>query len=460
MYKQVSKLIVYRDLGEDSILKRLAAIFEDFDWYKENVLGSSSAFSASKLEEMKDKKHISKESLITRIYGEIKRLLDLATDYGFDDNLWHNYLTFVMMTNENSFTLTSEKVGANDGSVNHFAMNDFNIFKELFDYNFYEIEQELGIDCFSTISNYKAIVKKERMYNYNVSEKVRELSKRLEKCENGEGFFKEVTKFYADYGVGMFGLNKAFRIRNVGDKVDIFPINNTETVMLDDLVGYEIQKKKLVDNTEAFVEGRPANNCLLFGDSGTGKSTCIKAIINEYYDQGLRMIEIYKHQFKDLSTVISMIKNRNYRYIIYMDDLSFEEFEIEYKFLKAVIEGGVETKPDNVLIYATSNRRHLIKETWNDRNDLEHGDGGELHRSDTMQEKLSLVNRFGVTINFSRPNQKEFFHIVTELAAREPSITLSEEELCTEANKWELSHGGISGRTAQQFINYLAGKAD
>ena len=414
MYKQVSKLIVYRDLGEDSILKHLAAIFEDFDWYKENVLGSSSAFSASKLEEMKDKKHISKESLITRIYGEIKRLLDLATDYGFDDNLWHNYLTFVMMTNENSFTLTSEKVGANDGSVNHFAMNDFKIFKELFDYNFYEIEKELGIDCFSTISNYKAIVKKERMYNYNVSEKVRELSKRLEKCDDGEGFFKEVTQFYADYGVGMFGLNKAFRIRNIGDKVDIFPINNTETVLLDDLVGYEIQKKKLIDNTQAFVEGRPANNCLLFGDSGTGKSTCIKAIINEYYDQGLRMIEIYKHQFKDLSTVISMIKNRNYRYIIYMDDLSFEEFEIEYKFLKAVIEGGVETKPDNVLIYATSNRRHLIKETWNDRNDLEHGDGGELHRSDTMQEKLSLVNRFGVTINFSRPNQKEFFHIVTE----------------------------------------------
>ena len=459
MYKQVSKLIVYRDLGEDSILKKLADIFEDFDWYKENVLGDSSAFSASKLEELKDKKHISKESLITRIYGEIKRLLDLATDYGFDHNLWHNYLTFVMMTNENSFTLTSEKIGANDGSVNHFAKNDFKIFKELFDYNFYEIERELGIDCFSTISNYTAIVKKERMYNYNVSAKVQELSERLEKCDNEEEFFLEVTKFYADYGVGMFGLNKAFRIRNLDNQVDIYPINNTENVLLQDLVGYEIQKQKLIDNTEAFVEGRPANNCLLFGDSGTGKSTCIKAIINEYYDKGLRMIEIYKHQFKDLSTVISMIKNRNYKFIIYMDDLSFEEFEIEYKFLKAVIEGGVETKPDNVLIYATSNRRHLIKETWNDRNDLEHGGGGELHRSDTMQEKLSLVNRFGVTINFSRPNQKEYFNIVVELAKRNPAITLSEEELCAEANKWELSHGGISGRTAQQFINYLAGKA-
>ena len=125
--------------------------------------------------------------------------------------------------------------------------------------------------------------------------------------------------------------------------------------MLSDLVGYELQKKKLIDNTEAFVKGLPANNVLLFGDSGTGKSTSIKAILNEYYDQGLRMIEIYKHQFRDLSAIIARIKNRNYRFIIYMDDLSFEEFEIEYKFLKAVIEGGMETKPDNVLIYATSN---------------------------------------------------------------------------------------------------------
>lgn len=458
MYKQVSKLIVYRDLGQDSILIKLAEIFEDFDWYKANVLGSSTALSASKVEELKDKKHISKESLITRIYEQMKRLLDLATDYGFDTNLWHNYLTFIMMTNENSFTLTSEKIGANDGSVNHFALNDFKIFKELFDYNFYEIEKELGIDCFSTISNYKAIVKKERMYNYNVSSKVQELSKRLEKCEDEQGLFETVTKFYADYGVGMFGLNKAFRISNIDNRVNIFPINNTETVMLNDLVGYEIQKQKLVENTEAFVAGRPANNCLLFGDSGTGKSTCIKAIINEYYDQGLRMIEIYKHQFKDLSTVISMIKNRNYRFIIYMDDLSFEEFEIEYKFLKAVIEGGVETKPDNVLIYATSNRRHLIKETWNDRNDVEQSQG--MHRSDTMQEKLSLVNRFGVTINFSRPSQKEFFNIVCNLAKRNPNIQLSEEELCAQANKWELSHGGISGRTAQQFINYLAGQSE
>ena len=193
---------------------------------------------------------------------------------------------------------------------------------------------------------------------------------------------------------------------------ELIPINNLDKVVLDDLTGYEIQKKKLVDNTEAFVCGRAANNCLLFGDAGTGKSTSIKAILNEYYDRGLRMIEIYKHQFKYLSQIISHVKNRNYRFIIYMDDLSFEEFEIEYKYLKAVIEGGMETRPDNVLIYATSNRRHLIRETWNDRSDMDE----ELHRSDTMQEKLSLVYRFGITINFSKPSQKEYFEIVRNLA--------------------------------------------
>lgn len=264
-----------------------------------------------------------------------------------------------------------------------------------------------------------------------------------------------VTDFYKAYGVGMFGLNKAFRIEEkTGGGITFRAINNMDKVALSDLVGYEIQKKKLIDNTEAFVHGRKANNVLLFGDSGTGKSTSIKAIVNQYYDQGLRMIEIYKHQFKDLSNVIAQIKNRNYRFIIYMDDLSFEEFEVEYKFLKAVIEGGVETKPENILIYATSNRRHLIKETWSDRDDVKNENG--MHKSDTMEEKLSLVNRFGVTINYSKPTQKEYFNIVIQLARKE-GITLSDEELQKEANKWELSHGGISGRTAQQFVNYLMG---
>lgn len=430
MYREVAKLIIYGN-HEDTILMKMSDIFKKFD----------------RDEETPDK-------LISDIYEQIKRILEVATDYGFDKNLWHNYLTFYLITNENPFSLTCEKVGANDGSVNEFAKNDFKVFMNLFNYDFRPIEAALGINCFSLISDYKAIVKKELMYNKNVSEKVQALSLMLETAKDENEFFNYVTDFYKAYGVGMFGLNKAFRVIGGDNGVTFTPINNMDKVMLDDLIGYEIQKKKLVENTEAFVQGRKANNALLFGDSGTGKSTSIKAIVNEYYDQGLRMIEIYKHQFKDLSNVIASIKNRNYKFIIYMDDLSFEEFEIEYKFLKAVIEGGVETKPDNILIYATSNRRHLIKETWNDRNDMESNNG--LHRSDTIEEKLSLVNRFGCQISYSKPSQKEFFDIVIGLA-RKNNVKMTDEELMAEANKWELSHGGISGRTAQQFINYCLG---
>lgn len=432
MHNIVSKLLIYGDMPKDSILMELSNIIKE---YKEG--------------------NYKKDEIITRIYHQVKRILEVATGYGFDENLWHNYLTYHLITNENPFSLTCEKVGANEGSVNYFAKNDFKQFKALFDYDFSPMEKELGIDCFEKLENYKAIVKTELMYNKNVSEKVQALSKKLENTKDENDFFDYVTQFYKDYGVGMFGLNKAFRINDNDGKVGFQAINNMEKVMLDDLVGYEIQKKKLIDNTEAFVQGRKCNNCLLFGDSGTGKSTSIKAIVNQYYDQGLRMIEIYKHQFKDLSNVIAMIKNRNYKFIIYMDDLSFEEFEVEYKFLKAVIEGGVETKPENILIYATSNRRHLIKENWNDRSDIKVQNG--MHQSDTMEEKLSLVHRFGVTINYSKPTQKEYFEIAVELCRR-LGVELPEEEIKAEANKWELSHGGISGRTAQQFANYMAGQ--
>jgi predicted AAA+ superfamily ATPase len=342
--------------------------------------------------------------------------------------------------------------------VNQFAKGDFKIFKSLFDYDFAPMEKELGINCFSVITNYNSIEKNSSRYNQNVSEKVRMLSDEIDSSKDENEIFVYVTEFYRNYGVGMFGLNKAFRIKKNAGQVEIFPITNTQDIVLSDLIGYEIQKKKLVDNTRAFVEGKKANNVLLFGDSGTGKSTSVKAILNEYYKDGLRMIEIYKHQFEDLSTVIARIKNRNYKFIIYMDDLSFEEFEIEYKYLKAVIEGGLETRPDNVLIYATSNRRHLIRETWNDRSDMEKNE--ELHRSDTMQEKLSLVARFGITINFSAPVPKEFFDIVKNLARRQGIENMTEEELYAAANKWELSHGGMSGRTAQQFVNYLAGQPE
>lgn len=432
MYRLTSKLVIYRNIGEDSILFQLSDICRRFN-----------------------KGNFDKEGLITDILVQIHRLLDIATRYGFDKNLWHNYLTFLLAATENPFSLVSEKTGSIEGTVNEFAKNDFSIFQQLFHYDFSQMEKELKINCFTTIQSYKAVAKKEQIFNKSVSEKVQMLSLQIEQTNDADEMYRIVTDFYQAYGVGKFGLNKAFRISHTDGGEILSPITTTGDVVLNDLVGYELQKEKLIQNTEAFVNGRKANNVLLFGDAGTGKSTSIKAVLNQYYGQGLRMIEIYKHEFKDLSKVIAEIKNRNYRFIIYMDDLSFEEFEIEYKYLKAVIEGGLETKPGNVLIYATSNRRHLIRETWSDRSDMTTNE--ELHRSDTMQEKLSLAARFGVTIGYYKPSQKEYFNIVTTLAKKYPEIIMTNEELRAEALKWEMSHGGISGRTAQQFINHLAG---
>ena len=435
MNQIVSNLLVYGKLPEDSILWQLSDICM----------------------RLKDGSQ-DRDVLRTRVFGQVKNLLSVSTDYAFDKNLWQNYLTFLLITSENPFSLVCEKVGAQDGTVNIFVKHDLEMFRQLFHYDFSWMEEALSIDCFYHLTHYKAIRKKELMYNRNVSEKVRALSEKLAEAEDAEAFFFHVTGFYRDYGVGMFGLNKAFRIAgNEDGTVRFLPINNMDAVMLDDLIGYELQKKKLVDNTRAFVEGRAANNVLLFGDSGTGKSTSIKAIVNQFYPDGLRMIEIYKHQFQDLNDVIAQIKNRNYKFILYMDDLSFEEFEIEYKYLKAVIEGGLEKKPDNILIYATSNRRHLVREKSGDK--LEVADDEDLHSSDTVQEKLSLVYRFGVRIYFGAPNKKEFQNIVTTLAERY-GVTMPAEELLMKANAWELSHGGLTGRTAQQFIDHVLGTSE
>lgn len=431
MYRETARLIMYGQLGEDSILMKLSDIFE----------------------KAADEGSASKEELVRALYDQIYRLLDLATCYGFDENLWQCYIAYLLATNENPFSIICEMVGASeDGTVNTIVKQDMECFYRLYHFDFTELEEQLGVKCFDILTHYHSMAKAENTYNKSVSEKVRKLAENLRGAEGGEDIFCMVTQFYKQYGVGKFGLNKAFRVVHCGEQMLLSAITHTSDVTLDQLIGYEWQKQQLIENTEAFVEGRRANNCLLYGDSGTGKSTCIKAILNQYYDRGLRLIEVYKHQFQDLAGIIGQIKNRNYKFIIYMDDLSFEEFEVEYKYLKAVIEGGMEVKPDNVLIYATSNRRHLIRETWSDRSDISQD---ELHHSDTVQEKLSLVARFGVSINFNRPQKKEFDEIVLGLAKAHPEITLSEEELLRQASVWSMRNGGHSGRVAEQFIIHL-----
>lgn len=427
---RTNQLILYKDMEHGKLLTDMTFLMENCE-----------------------NEYYNKEDLVGLLYECLNELLEMTASHGFEGNLWQNYLAFLLANDENAYSMACEVVGEVNGSINRVALHDLEIFRELFGYDFHILEKALDTPFVAMIEDYENVKGHGKVFNQRIRDSICQLSKDLAASANVEVFKTTLTVFYKHFGVGKFGLHKAFRIEHSEEGAEIVPITKIAHVHLDDLVGYELAKQKLIENTEAFVQGKRANNCLLFGDAGTGKSTSIKAILNQYYDQGLRMIEVYKHQFQDLNDVIAQIKNRNYKFIIYMDDLSFEEFEIEYKYLKAVIEGGLEKKPNNVLIYATSNRRHLVRETFKDKQDRDE----ELHTNDTVQEKLSLVARFGVTIFFGRPNKKEFQEIVRTLAKRS-DIQLSEEELFLEANKWELSHGGLSGRTAQQFIDYLLGK--
>ena len=386
----------------------------------------------------------------------VSRLIELAEQYGLHGNLWHCCLALLMANSENVFSRACEKHGKPDGSISLLVHPDLARLQRLFQFDWSIPDSCFELQLAPLLTNYENANKDGHVFNTRVRDRICLLADELGQAADESRFFDALTAFYREFGVGKLGLHKAFRIvRDEKDEPQIQPITCTEHVHLDQLVGYASQKQKLIDNTRCFVEGKKANNVLLFGDAGTGKSSSIKAIMNDFYPQGLRLIEVYKHQFCDLPKIIAQIKNRNYKFIIYMDDLSFEEFETEYKYLKAVIEGGLENKPDNVLIYATSNRRHLVKESFDDTKDY----NKELHSSDTVQEKLSLVARFGVTIYYGAPDKFEYEEIVKALAKRE-GIVMDEEQLLLEANRWELNHGGRSGRCAQQFIVWLKGRQE
>ena len=425
---RTGRLILYRDFEGSRLLR-------DMVWLMENY----------------EDEFYEQEDVAGLLYDCMNRLLEMAGKYGFYGNLWHCYLTDILVNDENSYSCAAEMRGYADGTLNRAALHDLRIFKELYDFDLLKMAEALGADDFDIVLSYEAGERESHVYNTRICSRICALAQKLSGSRTAEEMKDTLTQFYGEYGVGKFGLHKAFRVARADGLVRIEPVSKTAHVCLSDLVGYEIAKKKLTENTEAFVNGKKANNCLLYGDAGTGKSTCIKALANEYYSKGLRIIEVYKHQFQDLNEVVAQIKNRNYKFIIYMDDLSFEEFEIEYKYLKAVIEGGLEKKPDNVLIYATSNRRHLIRENFRDREERDE----DLHINDTVQEKLSLSSRFGVTIYFGSPDMKQFQEIVRRLAEK-GGIEIPEQELLTKANQWELSHGGLSGRTAQQFIDHIA----
>lgn len=377
----------------------------------------------------------------------IGNLLEWGRDWGINGNLWHYCVAYAIAMNENAFSLSCERRPLQENSsITKIALKDMATIKAIFDYDLSSLAQ-VDRDTFDLISDFRPFC--DNPYRKNCLSALTYLVEKLEKASDNTEFLRATADYYQNYGVGEWGLHSFFRI---DDNKGILPIDNSDRRQLSDLIGYELQKKQVVDNTLAFLQNRPANNVLLYGDGGTGKSSTIKAIVNEFGKDGLKIIEVYKHQFKSISNVISEVKDRNYKFIIYLDDLSFEEFEIEYKYFKAIIEGGLETKPDKVIIYATSNRRHLIKETWSDKDDMKME--GEVRRSDTLQEKLSLVSRFGLSIFYGSPNMQEFLEIVKALAKKQ-GVNIDEQTLEQKARQWEIRGGGKSGRSAQQFINSL-----
>ena len=271
----------------------------------------------------------------------------------------------------------------------------------------------------------------------------------LKAVKSSKAYAKELLAFYMRYGYGDLATYAAFRWND--DKNNICGIQHFEQIQMNDLIGYERQKEQIIQNTLAFVSDKPANHVLLVGARGTGKSSAVKALISMFEDSRLRLLQITKRQLQKLPDIMDMLRHHiNRKFIIFLDDLSFEDSDAAFKEVKSAIEGGVSSCPPNVCIYATSNRRHLVRETWHDR------EQDELYHDDSANETISLSDRFGLIIHYHTPNQSEYLAIIDHLL-RQNGIELTPEELHIAGLRWEMTHSGRSGRTAKQFAAHYLG---
>ncbi|HLH72452.1 MAG TPA: DUF815 domain-containing protein [Chloroflexota bacterium] len=263
-------------------------------------------------------------------------------------------------------------------------------------------------------------------------------------------FLATLAAHYRDHGVGRFAEYHAFRWHRQNDRGVLRPVRRPDPITFDDLIGYAEQRRVVRQNTEHFLAGLPAQNLLLYGERGTGKSSTVKALLHAYAGRGLRLIEVAKSALNDFPEIVEVLADRRERFILFVDDLSFDAHETGYKELKALLEGSVEARPENILVYATSNRRHLIQECFGDRALPD----DDLHAQDTLQEKLSLADRFGQTVIFLAPDQEQYLEIVTGLAERR-RLPIELAQLRRRALQWATWNNGRSGRTARQFVDEL-----
>ncbi len=357
-------------------------------------------------------------------------LIEEANELGYSGNIYKKHLLRLILQDENPFSLTCESLeGSLKGSMIDIMKKELLIINDLLNVDLNIIEKKLDFEV--GIQNYKTDKNEiSDLQNFDVEI---------------ETFLDKLIMHYSRFGTGLLSMYSMFKFHKDNG---LTPVKNPDRISFNDIVGYSDQKDRLLQNTEAFLNGYSANNILLTGARGTGKSSCVKALSEKYFENGLRIIEVTKDQFSNLSELMNLLSKRGLYFIIFIDDLSFEGFEVDYKHFKSLLDGGTEKKPNNILFYATSNRRHIIQEKWSDRG----SSVDDVHANDTMNEKISLSDRFGITLYFNKPDQTLYLKIVETLAVSR-GIQFS-EELRSEALQWEIAQKGLSGRTAKQFIDH------
>lgn len=402
----------------------------------ENIRNDSIVRAATELEEKAADGRIDDRDVSS--YYEIQRkLLSEVKTGDTDGTYWENYIFRLAAESENRFSLRAER-GEEDEVTRILAEGDISDIRDLISLDWQMIARAVDLKRPCVCLMKPEIQEDGRAYMIKEA-----LSKDITVSES----VKKIEKYYSEHYCGILGKYRAFIWD--GSLVGISP---HDPITFDDLIGYDVQQQQLIRNTEVFVKGGRANNVLLYGDKGTGKSSSVKALLNYFGDRGLRMINVQKARIFDITKIMEMVSGRGCRFIIFIDDLSFESTEIEYKHFKSVLEGGVEVQPENVLVYVTSNRRNLVKETWTDRNSTD----GEIFASDGIQERQSLADRFGLTITFYAPDKELYSEIVKSLAEKE-GIDIDDQLLMNEANKWDMRQTSRSGRSAKQFITHISG---
>lgn len=373
-------------------------------------------------------------ALREKYYEFVGELIKIAELNGYDGNIFQKHVISLFLHDENIYSISCERNKyIKDFTIYEMAKRDINTLYFLMTFDVKNLTENIGLK--ENLTEYRPICVNEPIFENQIAY-----------YNSHEEIMDSLIWYYQNVGAGDIGRCPLLSLN--GDN-ELKGVSNPDKISFDDIIGYESQKKIIIENTEAFVNGVPANNMLLTGSRGTGKSSCVKALAGRFFDRGLRIIEMTSEQIKHLPELLEKISGRSKKFILFLDDLSFEDFEIGFKSMKSILEGGVSARPDNVLFYATSNRRHIVQEKWSDKDG---GDTGELHTTDSSNEKLSLSDRFGLTVTFPKPSAEEYLNIVTGLAKKE-GIAVSEDFLRGMALKWELNQKGFSGRTAKQFIN-------